>query len=121
MPDVRARAAEKEIEPQGKSVISSFKRSKSFAPPAKEPMTRQPFRRTTTIAALGPENAEGSEAPRRHEVEDSSMATLFAGYRFRLLGEAKCVNVRNAIDRGGGVVMDEDTEDVDFIVVRLIR
>lgn len=48
------------------------------------------------------------------------MATLFAGYRFRLLGEAKCVNVRNAIDRGGGMVMDEDTDDVDFIVVRLI-
>ncbi|KAG2064023.1 hypothetical protein BDR04DRAFT_1110728 [Suillus decipiens] len=120
MPDVRARAAEKEIEPQGKSVISSFKRTKSFAPPANEPMTRQPFRRSTTIAALGPEVAEGSEAPHRPEVEDSSMTTLFAGYRFRLLGEAKCANVRNAIDRGGGVVMDEDTDDVDFIVVRLI-
>ncbi|KAG2341205.1 BRCT domain-containing protein [Suillus weaverae] len=120
MPDVRARAAEMEIEPQGKSVISSFKRAKSFAPPAKESMARQPFRRTTTIAALGPEDAEGSEAPRWPEVEDSSMATLFAGYRFRLLGEAKCANVRNAIDRGGGIVMDEDTDDVDFIVVRLI-
>ncbi|KAG2363840.1 hypothetical protein BDR07DRAFT_1281295 [Suillus spraguei] len=120
MPKVRTRAAEKVIEPQGKSVISSFKRTKSFAPPANEPMTRQPFRRSTTIAALGPEVAEGSEAPHLPEVEDSSMTTLFAGYRFRLLGEAKCVNVRNAIDRGGGVVMDEDIDDVDFIVVRLI-
>ncbi|KAG2147749.1 uncharacterized protein EDB93DRAFT_1146459 [Suillus bovinus] len=119
-PDVRTRTTDKVIEPQGKSVISSFKRAKSFAPPAKEPMTRQPFRRTTTIAALGPEDAEGSTLPRQPEVEDSSITTLFAGYCFRLLGEAKCANVRNAIDRGGGVVMDEDTDDVDFIVVRLI-
>ncbi|KAG2120236.1 hypothetical protein DEU56DRAFT_835773 [Suillus clintonianus] len=118
MPDVRAKVKEKDKE-QGKSVISSFKRVNSFAPPAKELVTRQPFRRTTTVAALGPEDAEGSEAPHRPEVEDS-MATLFAGYRFRLLGEAKCANVRNAIDTGGGVVMDEDTDNVDFIVVRLI-
>ncbi|KAG2101595.1 uncharacterized protein F5147DRAFT_708731 [Suillus discolor] len=119
-PDVRTRTAEKVIESQGKSVISSFKRAKSFAPPAKEPMTRQPFRRTTTIAAMGPGDAEGSTASHQPEVEDSSMATLFAGYHFRLLGEAKCANVRNAIDRGGGVVVDEDTDDIDFIVVRLI-
>ncbi|KAG1736323.1 hypothetical protein EDB19DRAFT_1721537 [Suillus lakei] len=118
--DVRAKAKEKEKETRGKSVISSFKRAKSFAPPMQEPMTRQPFRRTITIAALGPEDAEGSEAPHRPEVEDSAMATLFAGYRFSLLGEAKCANVRSAIDRGGGVVMDEDTDNVDFIVVRLI-
>jgi DNA replication regulator DPB11 len=121
MPDVQVRTAEKDIEPQVKSVISSFKRAKSFAPPTRELVTRQPFRRTITIAALGPEDAEGSEVPRRPEMEDSSTATLFAGYRFRLLGEAKCVNVRNAIDRGGGTVMDEDADDVDFIVVRLIR
>lgn len=121
MPDVRTRTAEKVIESQGKSVISSFKRAKSFAPPVKEPMTRQPFRRTTTIAALGPGDAEGSAAPHQLEVEGSSMATLFAGYQFRLLGEARCANVRNVIDRGGGVVIDENTDDVDFIVVRLIR
>ncbi|KAG0705816.1 hypothetical protein DFH29DRAFT_904916, partial [Suillus ampliporus] len=121
MPNARAKGNEKEREPQGKSsVISSFRRANSFAPPTKELGTRQPFRRTTTIAALGPEDAEGSEAPHRLQVEDSSMVTLFVGYRFRLLGEAKCANVRTAIESGGGVVMDEDTDNVDFIVVRLI-
>ncbi|KAG1735309.1 uncharacterized protein EDB91DRAFT_1144813 [Suillus paluster] len=121
MPDARAKYKEQERELQGKpSVISSFRRTNSFAPPTKELVTRQPFRRTTTIAVLGPEDAEGSEAPHRPEVKDSSMATLFSGYRFSLLGEAKCVNVRTAIENGGGVVMDEDADNVDFIVVRLI-
>jgi len=38
------------------------------------------------------------------------MATLFAGYHFCLLGEAKCTNVRTAIENGGGIVTDDDTE-----------
>jgi hypothetical protein len=124
MPDVRAKGREKERDPEGKhSVISSFRRANSFVPLPKEPMTRQPFRRIATVAALGPEDAEGSGAPHRPVIEDlaMTMTTLFAGYRFCLLGEAKCANVRTAIESGGGVVTDEDTDNVDFIVVRLIR
>jgi DNA replication regulator DPB11 len=122
MPDVRARGKEKENDLQGKqSVISSFKRADSFAAPPKESMTRQPFRRTMTITALGPEDAEGSRASHQPKMEDSAMAKLFAGYHFCLLGEAKCANVRTAIESGGGAVTDEDTDNVDFIVVRLIR
>ncbi|OAX41931.1 hypothetical protein K503DRAFT_734711 [Rhizopogon vinicolor AM-OR11-026] len=121
MPDVRAKGKEKEKDPQEKhSVISSFRRADSFAPPPKELMTHLPFRRSTTIAALGPGDAEGSRASRRSEVEESAMARLFAGYRFCLLGEAKCANVRTAVENGGGMVTDEDTDNVDFIVVRLI-
>jgi len=123
VPDVRATDGEKEKDPQGKhSVISSFRRADSFAVP-KELVTRQPFRRTQTIAAPGPHDAEGSGTSHRPLGEGSAMgmATLFAGYHFCLLGEAKCTNVRTAIENGGGIVTDDDTDDVDFIVVRLIR
>ena len=122
MPDVRAKCKEMEKDPQAKhSIISSFRRTDSFVMPPKELVTRQPFRRTITIAALGPEDAEGSGVSHRPQVEDSAMARLFAGYRFCLLGEARCASVRTAIENGGGVVTDEDTDNVDFIVVRLIR
>ncbi|KAH7884859.1 hypothetical protein F5I97DRAFT_1892879 [Phlebopus sp. FC_14] len=103
------------------SVISSFRRANSFAPPMKEPVTRQPFRRTTTVAVLGPEDAEGSGLQRSVlQAESSSTEKLFAGYTFRLLGEARCPSVRSAIESGGGVVTDDDMEEVSFTIVRLV-
>ncbi|KAH7928309.1 hypothetical protein BV22DRAFT_1083119 [Leucogyrophana mollusca] len=119
------------------SVISSFRRANSFACVSKEPNSRQPFRRTTTLAAVtnGPEDAEGSGLGRRtrspslvqmepHQdqsgLDTNSVPALFLGYRFRLLGEARSPNVRAAIESGGGVVLEDDAEDVDFIVARLI-
>jgi DNA replication regulator DPB11 len=47
---------------------------------------------------------------------------LFAGLKFRALGEAKSANVRMAIDGCGGKMVSEgEGDEVDFIVVRLVR
>ncbi|KAL4066709.1 hypothetical protein J3A83DRAFT_4259044 [Scleroderma citrinum] len=102
------------------SVISTFRRTSSFAHIQQEPSIRQPFRRETSFSAQGPEDAEGSTAKHPIIQEVSSIATLFAGRTFRLLGEARCPNVRSAIEGCSGVVTDDDTAEVDFIIVRLI-
>ncbi|KAG6333030.1 hypothetical protein ID866_6054 [Astraeus odoratus] len=101
------------------SVITAFRRTNSFAPQPKEPTLRQPFKRGT-IAGQGPEDAEGSGMNRRVFQEADPAAMLFSGYTFRLLGEARCPNVRSAVETGGGVVSDDDTTEVNFIIVRLI-
>jgi len=103
------------------SVIATFRRTTSFAHVQKEPPIRQPFRRNTSIVAQGPEDAECSGSKHSAKPEVSSIAALFAGYTFRLLGEARCPNVRSAIEGCRGVVTDDDTAEVDFIIVRLIR
>ena len=46
---------------------------------------------------------------------------IFAGRVFRAMGEAKCPNVRCAIDELGGRVSTDEDEDVDFVIVRLVR
>ncbi|KAH0833426.1 hypothetical protein J3R83DRAFT_12539 [Lanmaoa asiatica] len=103
-------------EKEKESVISSFRRTKSFAPdPVKEPTVRQPFRRNTTCPSVLPHEVESVQS-----AGESAMPTLFAGYTFRLLGEARCPNVRFAIENGGGVVSDDDVEEPSFIIVRLI-
>ncbi|KAH9902436.1 hypothetical protein C8Q73DRAFT_3906 [Cubamyces lactineus] len=47
---------------------------------------------------------------------------LFKGKRLRAIGEARCANVRRAIEDCGGswVGADDDDDSVDFIVVRLV-
>ncbi|KAH7906812.1 hypothetical protein BJ138DRAFT_1071221 [Hygrophoropsis aurantiaca] len=50
----------------------------------------------------------------------SASSTLFRGYRFRLLGEARSPSVRAAIEGGNGTIVDDDGDEVDFVVVRLI-
>ncbi|KAF8556500.1 hypothetical protein OG21DRAFT_1602206 [Imleria badia] len=109
-------------EKEKESVISSFRRAHSFVPvPAKELAVRQPFRRNPTCPVVCPGEAEGSGLHERAQPEGgSAMRTLFAGYTFRLLGEARCPNVRFAIENGGGVVTDDDAEEPSFIIVRLI-
>ncbi|KAI9460325.1 hypothetical protein HD554DRAFT_2323900 [Boletus coccyginus] len=107
-------------EKEKESVISSFRRTHSFAPvPVKELTVRQPFRRSTTCSVVCP-GESGLHGPVRPEGV-SATPTLFAGYIFRLLGEARCSNVRFAIENGGGVVTDDDAEEPSFIIVRLIR
>lgn len=110
-------------EKEKESVISTFRRAHSFAPiPVKEPAVRQPFRRNTTCPVVCPDDAEGSGLHDQAQPEgESAMSTLFAGHTFRLLGEARCPNVRFAIESGGGVVTDDDAEEPSFIIVRLIR
>jgi DNA replication regulator DPB11 len=56
----------------------------------------------------------------------TSSSLLFSGLRFKALGEARCANVRTEIEgcRGQMLSHDEETaggEDVDYIVVRLVR
>lgn len=46
---------------------------------------------------------------------------MFAGFKFRTLGEAKSPNVRSAIEQYGGIMVLDDDEDVDFVIVRLVR
>ncbi|KIK82227.1 hypothetical protein PAXRUDRAFT_832338 [Paxillus rubicundulus Ve08.2h10] len=105
------------------SVISTFRRTNSFAPvPQLEPSLRQRFRRNTFTATLGPEDAEGSglHDPGHPPGEESAEPGFFTGFTFRLLGEARCPKVRVAIERGGGIVADNEAEQVNFIIVRLI-
>jgi DNA replication regulator DPB11 len=46
---------------------------------------------------------------------------MFAGYKFSALGEAKSQNVKNAIESYGGRMVNGLDEEVDFIIVRLVR
>jgi DNA replication regulator DPB11 len=130
------------------SVLSSFRRANSFAPPAVVTSAgpRQPFRRiASVIVEPGPNvKAGASKSPGRsrsgsHAPQDNvagpskpmvgagtSSSLLFSGLRFKALGEARCANVRTEIEGCGGLMLshDEETaggEDVDYIVVRLVR
>lgn len=100
------------------SVLSTFKRANSFASAVKEPVLRQPFKPATSVPAQKSADDSGSNCSVNQQV--NSTTTLFAGYAFRLLGEARCLNVRSAIENGGGVVTEDDTTEVNFIIVRLI-
>ncbi|KAI6143841.1 hypothetical protein EDD17DRAFT_1421986, partial [Pisolithus thermaeus] len=103
------------------SVLSTFKRANSFASAVREPLLRQPFRPTTSVPAQVSESADSSGSSSSvNQQANSTTATLFAGYTFRLLGEARCPNVRSAIENGGGIVTDDDMTEVSFIIVRLI-
>jgi DNA replication regulator DPB11 len=46
---------------------------------------------------------------------------IFAGRVFRAMGQAKCPNVRRAIDELGGRMSTDEDEDVDFIIVGLVK
>lgn len=124
-----------------RSVLSSFRRANSFAPAVEPkdvpgPSRQLPFRRTSTsMAALG--NNTGKAGPSKvagepsREVspgdeisgpsKSSPAVQIFAGLKLRVLGEMKSPNVRNAILQLGGTVSTDEDEDVDFIVVRLVR
>ncbi|KAI6108901.1 hypothetical protein EDD16DRAFT_1617183, partial [Pisolithus croceorrhizus] len=82
------------------SVLSTFKRANSFASAVREPLLR-----TTSESA----DSSGSSSSVNQQA-NSTTATLFAGYTFRLLGEARCPNV----------LTDDDMTEVSFIIVRLI-
>jgi DNA replication regulator DPB11 len=128
--------------PGGGSIISSFRRANSFAPAAqaKDPgNSRQlPFQRSSsaagaiasgskTVAMRPPEKRPISETVAEAEAGPSGPAAantasmMFAGMVFRALGEARCPNVRGAIDELGGRMSTDQDEDVDFVIVRLVR
>ena len=129
------------------SVISSLRR----APPvvqAKDPGTSRqlPFRRSSSSAtgagavassskttAMRPpleersaiteivREAEASPSSRSGPTPSNTGSMIFAGMVFRALGEAKSPNVRRAVDELGGRMSIDQDEDVDFVIVRLVR
>jgi hypothetical protein len=127
----------------GGSIISSFRRANSFAPvvQAKDSGTSRqlPFRRSSSAATGAGAVASSSKAaavrpPERQPVGEgeagpsgsglaasNTASMIFTGMVFRLLGEAKCPNVRRAIDELGGRMSTDQDEDVDFVIVRLVR
>ena len=130
---------------QSALALSSFRRANSFAPVGQgrgEAGTRQPFRRTTTAAVAaqssflahpseGSVRAGPSRLPAVEEGEkvtavdgdarESHAPSLFKGLRFRALGEAQGLSVKTAVKECGGTLVNELDEDVDFIIVRLVR
>ena len=137
----KARPPPVDVEPSGKlagngSLISQFRRSNSFAPARSESSSAgpQPFRRTKTIPAVGLNGRAGGSwmapaVPEAEKVGESSTAAIpavtsniFGGAKFLVLGEAKSPSVRSAIEENGGrVVLDTEDEDMDFVIVRLVR
>jgi hypothetical protein len=128
----------------GGSIISSFRRANSFAPAVQAKETgssRQlPFQRSLSVAGAGAGAAMSSsnsaavrplekQAVITEMVEEveagpsksGSASMIFAGMIFRALGEAKHSNVRRAIDERGGRMSTDLDEDVDFVIVRLVR
>jgi DNA replication regulator DPB11 len=121
------------------SVIVQCRRANSFAParPDVPPFSRPlPFKRTRTVAGMGiPVDEGGAVAgsfmasapavPRGKNGESSSAgsSSIFAGLRFLAVGEAKSASVRDAVELNGGrwCTGDDDEDDVDYIVVRLVR
>lgn len=127
------------------SIISSFRRTaqKDTLVPAPD-APRQPFRRLVSVASnpfdglserdsippsrtpsvLNPGLSRGQSTSFMVPVmEEASGSTsdLFVGRRFRVLGEANTASVRASLQSCGGVLIPEQDEDVDFIVVRLVR
>lgn len=87
-------------------------RATSFARTSSpQPQSRQPFRRILSSSTALP------AVP-----ANSSDSVLFAGYKFRALGEARGSSLREALESNGGQWLDEDDEQcADFILVRLVR
>ena len=68
---------------------------------------------------------ETLETDREGEAGPSGSGTaasmIFVGMVFRALGEAKTPTVRKAIEELGGTMSTDQDEEVDFIIVRLVR
>ena len=128
-------------EGQKSSVIASFRRTDSFAPVATSTQRQpRPFARTSTVTdadslaapEVGSVVAEGGvdppvvDDPSRSEGKQPETGETrsgpFVGLSFRPMGEARTASLRTAVEKAGGRVVSEDSdEDVNFIVVRLVR
>jgi hypothetical protein len=103
------------------SVVGAFRRANSSARGFHKETTiplsgQQPFRRQ--LALLHPQRAECS----RSTSGPPEPVMIFAGMKFRPLGEAKCVALRKEVESCGGCMVEsEEDVEVDFIIVRLVR
>lgn len=133
------------------SALSSFKRAKSFAPVKPAEVPRQPFQRVLSaragsscianeggfsrgraaplapassfMAANSSRSVAGDDAgePSASTLTSAAASNIFTGLKFRVLGEAKSASVRSAIEESGGEMVAEDSDQVDYIIVRLVR
>ena len=109
------------------SVLSNFKRTNSFAIKPKEEIRRKPFTKGAITGTPGAPSAlqrvaeqpvaSGSKLP----AEQSRKGGLFSEKKFLALGEANDHNVRSVVEDGNGFWTTNDLEDVDFVIVRLVR
>ena len=127
------------------SVISSLRRVAPVVQTNPGTSKRLPFRRSSSSATAAGAVASSSEVaavrpllekqPETKEIVREAEAgssrsgpapsktgsMIFMGMVFLALGEAKCPNVRQAINELGGRMSTDEDEDVDFIIVRLVR
>lgn len=100
---------------------------------------RQPFRRVASVVVGSNNKSATKESDAHHHDSHANNLNgnsdndtsnppappqIFKSHRFRLLGEARCQRVRSEIEKFGGRVLwsgDEEDNDVDFAVVRLVR
>lgn len=121
------------VEP-GKSISSVFRRADSFAHAELEAesvgSSKQPFRRAATSTSVAKSAPPIHGIPAKNgesltsvdlDVPSNAVVTIFSGNRFRALGEAKTTAVKNAIEKYGGQMVHADDEEVNFILVRLVR
>ncbi|KAI0318602.1 hypothetical protein OF83DRAFT_929396 [Amylostereum chailletii] len=113
-------AVDQEPERKAHSALSTFDRTKSFAPPRMEAeSSKQPFRRSASLFG----SARASPAPGAVHETIPALTGIFSGLTFRARGEAKSASVRDAILAGGGRWIDgavEEEDSVDIIIVRLV-
>jgi len=128
--------------PAGESVISSFRRANSFAVARDDPSSSRPipFKRAATSAAVfAAQNAQAGPStsglvppqlglpskcdtvPAVASKTSVPARQFFAGMTFQVLGEAKTVTVRQAIEEHGGRISTDEEEEATFIIVRLVR
>ncbi|GJE85651.1 BRCT domain-containing protein [Phanerochaete sordida] len=130
------------------SVLRGLSKSASFAPAPRDASTPRPFARASsnifaappdvTVLAQGGADLPvasssrvasepvGDDGPVEVAVEGEGEAGegeagIFAGKTFRTLGEARSAPVRQALEAAGGrVVREDEDEEVDFVIVRLV-
>lgn len=101
------------------SLLSNFKRTNSFAPTTK-PM--QPFGRIIPADSFLANPPEPSlPIASSSSAKSSGKKPFFAGKRFRAMGEARCLNVKTVVEGGAGFWVVPEEEQVDFIIVRIVR
>lgn len=110
----------------GGSMLSNFKRANSFAVKPKEETRRKPFARVatagapTTLLALQQEAEQSVASGSKPPMEQGRKEGIFSGKKFRALGEASADNVRSVVEGEDGFWITDDSEDADFVIVRLV-
>lgn len=129
--------------PQQQSALATFRRTHSFVSHPKDgpkdgPSHRRLFKRvptlleTTSAPCLAEEPCDAQPNPSQrfaaHAVGTHSstmragIKRLFEGRTFRILGEARCTRVKDALENAGGKIVGDSSDAlVDFVIVRLVR